>query len=336
VIINGFDIQDTIKKKIVFQDSVKQLADTSDKKSVPDSSLAHKAVYFQPVKITEVKDTTSICIRNRFSDVTFSDSSGIMLRIDGTHLQDFPYLFTELHRKRNEEIRSDLVKHLRSGNNIPPDSFHNDWALPVILFSVLIYGTIKGESARFFRAIFKFISFRGINENKSRDMGSFIQWQSILVNLASFINISLFAFITSVWYEIFPFDISSVVYWLILFLIIISAFTFRHLICIITGNISGEKEVFREYLSGIYQAYRLAGLLLLILTTLILYTSFMPVNVLIYAGFSLIALIYFIRVIHLFLIFINRHVSIFYLILYLCALEILPVVILVKYVTGLV
>jgi hypothetical protein len=293
-------------------------------------------VYFQPVKETENADTTSTCVRNRIADITFSDSSGIIYQIDGSHLQDFPYLFTEINRKISEEIRADLVKHLRSGNDLPSDPFHNDWILPVILFSVFIYGTIKGESAKFFRAILKFISLRGINETTSRDIGSFFQWQSTLFNLASFINISLFGFIISVWYDIFPFDISSVVYWLILFFLIISAFTFRHLICTATGNMSGEKEVFREYLLGVYQAYRLAGLLMLILTTLILYTSFMPVNTLIYIGFSLIALIYLIRVIHLFLIFINRHVSIFYLILYLCALEILPVVILVKYVTGLV
>jgi len=293
-------------------------------------------VYFQPVNKTENADTTLTCIRNRIADVTFSDSSGILFQIDGTHLQDFPYLFTEINRKKSEEIRTDLVKHLRSGNDLPSDPFHNDWVLPVMLFSVFIYGTIKGESAKIFRAILKFISLRGINETTSRDIGSFFQWQSTLFNLASFINISLFGFITSVWYDIFPFDISSVVYWLFLFLIIISAFTLRHFICTVTGNISGEKEVFREYLSGIYQAYRLAGLFMLILTTLILYTSIMPVNTLIYIGFSLVALIYFIRVIHLFLIFINRHVSIFYLILYLCALEILPVVILVKYVTGLV
>jgi hypothetical protein len=45
---------------------------------------------------------------------------------------------------------------------------------------------------------------------------------------------------------------------------------------------------------------------------------------------------YLIRVIRLIIIFLNRNISIFYLILYLCALEILPVLIVIKYFTGLV
>jgi hypothetical protein len=282
------------------------------------------------------RDTISTSARNSIADVTFSDSSNIIYHIDGSHLQDFPFSFTEINREKNETTRADLLSHLRNGNDLPENPFHNDWALPVIIFSVIIYGIIKAEAGKFFRSILKFISLRGINETSSRDIGFAFQWQSTLFNLASFISISLFAYFTSVLYDIFIIDVSGIIYWLILLGIIISAFTLRHFICIVTGNLSGEKEVFREYLAGIYHAYRLAGLFLLILTILILYTVLIPVNSLFYIGFSVISIIYFVRVIRLFLIFINRHVSIFYLILYLCALEILPVVILVKYVTGLV
>jgi len=41
------------------------------------------------------------------------------------------------------------------------------------------------------------------------------------------------------------------------------------------------------------------------------------------------------RIIKLFSIFLNRNISILYLILYLCALELLPVVVLIKYFAGL-
>jgi hypothetical protein len=230
----------------------------------------------------------------------------------------------------------DLVKHLKTGDDLPSDLFHYDWSLPVILLTVFIYGVIKAESVKLFRGILKFISFRGINESASRDIGGLFQWQSTLFNLASFINISIFAFFTSLWYDIHPYKWNGFIYWLIFIAIIISALTLRHFVCIITGNLSSEKEVFYEYLVVIYQTYRLTGLFLLVISVLILYTTFIPFNILFYTGFSLVALLYLIRVFRLFLIFINRHVSIFYLILYLCALEILPVVIFVKYVTGLV
>jgi len=80
----------------------------------------------------------------------------------------------------------------------------------------------------------------------------------------------------------------------------------------------------------------MAGFLTFLVALLILYTTLFPAKVYFSIGFYAIGILYAARVLRLFLIFINRHVSIFYLILYLCALEILPVVILVKYVTGLV
>ena len=322
----------------VRKDTIKQLPDSFLNKNHRsfDSAVHINAIQFQSVVNIQNADTASTCIRNSIADVTFYDSVNVVTRIDKNHLQDFPFIFTMINRKITEEKKTEFVKHLRSGDELPSGFFHNDWGLPVILLAVLIYGIIKTESVRFFKGILKFISLRGINESASRDIGALFQWQSTLFNLASFINISLFAFLTVLWYDILPFEGNRFVFWLISLAIIISAITLRHIICIIIGNMSGEKEIFREYLNGIYQVYRLAGLLLLVINVLILYTGFMSVTYLFYAGFALVALFYFIRVVRLFLIFINRHVSIFYLILYLCALEFLPVVIIVKYVTELI
>ena len=336
--IESFIRQDTIKQKIpVRQDSTRQLPDSSLHKNdgQPDSALHPGVVHFHPVVKSLLNDTALFCKRNSIADVTFRDSANLITRIDKNHLQDFPYVFAEINRKIFEEKKADLVRHLKSGDELPPDVFHNDWSLPVILLTVFIYGIIKTEFVKFFKGILKFVSLRGINESSSRDKGVLFQWQSTLFNLASFLSISLFAFLTIRWYNILP-EGKEFIYWLIYFVVIISALTLRHFICVIIGTISDEKEIFREYLIGIYQGYRLAGLFLLLSTVLILYTTLIPVNILFHAGFMVVALLYFIRAFRLFLIFINRHVSIFYLILYLCALEILPVVIIVRYITELV
>jgi hypothetical protein len=325
--IYSFVIQDTIRQKtIAQQDTIRQFSDFSA------PSLPARDFHFQPVIKLNNPDTTSVCFRNSIAN----DSANYFTRTDENHSQNFPFVFTAINRKIQEEIKADLVKHLKTGNELPVNFFHNDWILPVLLLTVFLYGVIYAESVKFFKGIIKFATLGGINESASRDMGGLFQWQSTLFNLASFINISLFAFLTVLWYDFSPFEAKRTVYWLISLGIIISALTLRHLMCIVIGNLSGETETFREYLIGIYQAYRLAGVLLLVIAILILYTTFIPVNILFYAGFSVVALLYFIRIFRLFLIFINRHASIFYLILYLCALEILPVVIIIKYVTGLV
>jgi hypothetical protein len=335
----GIFIQDTIKhKQPVRQDTIRQLSDSlqTKKNTSIDSSHHIKAVSFQPAEAIQNINSSSICSRNSIADVTFCDTNNIIRSIDNSYLQDFPFVFTRINQKIMEEKKTDLVRHLKGGDELALGLFHNDWSLPLIFFTIFIYGIIKSESGKYFKWILKFISFRGINESASRDIGALFQWQSTLFNLGSFINISLFAYFSARWYNVFPFAENKFTNWLLSFLIIISALTIRHLVCIVTGSMSGEKEIFREYLTSIYYGYRLAGLLLLIITVLILYTTVVPVNILFFVGLAFVALIYFIRVFRLFLIFINRHVSIFYLILYLCALEILPVAIIVKYVTGLI
>jgi hypothetical protein len=101
------------------------------------------------------------------------------------------------------------------------------------------------------------------------------------------------------------------------------------------GNLSGESEVFNEYLLNVYQSYRFSSLIVFTLVILLVYTAVLPTSVYFIAGVIVLIIFYLIRVLRLFLIFMKRNISILYLILYLCALEILPVLILVKYFTGL-
>jgi hypothetical protein len=330
--------QDTLKpKSIVRQDTTGQLSDSSGQnKPNSDSLISINPLVNRPVLRIETPDTTTSSSRNIIADINYYDSTNVIFRIDPGILQNFPYVFIDINRTFQEKARADIIGHLKKGDNLPAVTFHNDWLLPFILLSVFIYGLIRIEVFRFFKGILKFISLHGINEGASRERGVIFQWQSILFNFATFINFSMFAFLTIQWFDVFPVGSNWPVYGISSFAVVVLALTIRHFICLVIGNISGEEEIFREYLTEIYQAYRLAALLLLLINLLILYTVIVPVNTLFYIGFSIVALLYFIRVLRLFLIFINRHVSIFYLILYLCALEILPVVILVKYLTGLV
>jgi hypothetical protein len=61
------------------------------------------------------------------------------------------------------------------------------------------------------------------------------------------------------------------------------------------------------------------------------YTAVVPENFLLGAGIAILLVFYLLRTFRLFLIFLKRNISVLYLILYLCALEILPVLILIRY-----
>jgi hypothetical protein len=336
VMIENRNIQDTIRKEIfIRQDTVSHLPDTAlrDNKSEADSG---QSIRFNGIatKESEYHDNASYSYRHSIADVNFRDSANIVFMIDRGLLQNFPFVFTAKNRDLHKESRTELNGHLFNGEVFPNPVFNKDLLLPFILLSVFIYGLIRTELVKFFKDILKLISFRGTKEYFSRDSGSLFQWQSILFNLAFFINISLFSYITGVWYNIIPAGGKQIYFCILIFATIVSAVTVRHIICVITGKISESQEIFREYLFWVYQTHRLTSLILLFISVLVLYTPANPGNILFYAGFSIVALFYLYRVARLFLIFINRHVSIFYLILYLCALEILPVGIIIKYASG--
>jgi hypothetical protein len=337
--IKSAPIQDTLKlKTFVRQDSLRQLQDSDHNTIKPLTDSIHsvkKTIIWSVVK-TDNSDTITSCCRNIVADVNWADTTNVIYRIDQGLLQNFPFVFTAKNRALQKESRAELVSHLKDGEALPSALFQSDWLLPFFLLTVFIFGIIRVEISRFFKDILKFISFRGINESTSRDVGSLYQWQSTLFNLSAFINISIFSFLAVVWFNVIHIEGKQLIYCLLSFTITVSAVTIRHLICIIAGNVSEQQEIFKEYLLEIYQAHRLISLFLLVISILILYTVIIPVNTLFYMGFAIVAFLYFYRITRLFLIFIKRHVSILYLILYLCALEILPVGIIIKYFTGLV
>jgi hypothetical protein len=285
---------------------------------------------------TQHEDTTSVCVRNSITYITFYDSNNVVFKKNLTSFNRFPFLITEKPAQKQAEARASLINHLKPGKDLPAQPFHDNWIIGVILIAAFLYSLIRTTSKSMFPGVARFFLFGGINDPSSRDVAGIFHWQSTLHNLISFLIIGLFAYCAAYYYNFIPSGIGGIFFWLISLGIIISAVTLRHFVCVIAGNISGEKEVFREYLLGVYQSYRFGALFLFFLIILMSYTLFLPARVGIISGVIVLAIMYLIRVIRLLIIFLNRNISIFYLILYLCALEILPVVISVKYFTGLV
>jgi hypothetical protein len=328
-------MQDTIRQKILTGNDT--LARLQVKDSVKADAVKISTMKYHPViGKPEITDTVSDCSRNAITVVTFSDSASFVRTIRSGEPVEFPYNFISKNQEINSLNHEILIQSLKDGEVIPDQQFKADWIVPLLIFSAFLLGIVRSVPGNFFRNMFRFLFMRGINENASRDTGALFQWQSTLMNLSAFISISLFCYLMLRHYDIsFP-GVSRPVIWLICFGTVISAVTLRHFVCNITGNISDQTEIFREYIVGVYQIYRFGGIFFMLLSILILYTVIVPVQVWFTTGTVIAGLLYLLRIIRLFLIFITRHVSILYLILYLCALEILPVVILVKYVTGLV
>jgi hypothetical protein len=288
------------------------------------------------VTVNQQIDTSLVCVRNSIADITFYDSGNIITKIVPGSPNPFPYKFIEKTRQMRSDAKASLTHYLNPGKDLPAKFLHDDWIILIILTTAFLFLLIRTATKSMFPGVIRFFFFRGINDPSSRDIGVLFHWQSTILNLIAFLIVSLFTFCSASFYNAIPFNLSGILFWIFSIIIIISAVTLRHIVCIITGTVSGEQEVFREYLLGVYQFYKFSALFLFVIIIIISYTFILPPKEGILLGLYILVLMYLIRVTRLLIIFINRNISIFYLILYLCALEILPVLISVKYFSGLV
>jgi len=228
-----------------------------------------------------------------------------------------------------------LMSELKDGKEIPSRPFHADWIIFIVLIAGFFYASIRTFSRKLFPGVIRFFLFRGVGGPESRDTSELFHWQSTIINLISFLNIALFIYCVVYYYNALPATIDGILSWMIAVGMVIIAMTLRHICCLITGIISGGKEVFDEYIMTIYQSYRYLAIIYFVLVILLSYTRIFSPGTLILTGYISFAVLYLMRTIRLYLIFLKRKVSVLYLILYLCALEILPVAVLVRYFTGL-
>ncbi len=346
VIISPTGIQqDTLKKQIsAVQDTVTARPDslhTDDSLHLVKQLIRKdtvKVVTRPSRRVAEVHitDTTSVCTKSSVYNFTYHDSTNLILQPGFNPAGSFPIKYVENIQKKRAEERTALLAHLQPGEKLPVHAFHDDWIILVIMGVAFLYSIIRSSSHGLLKSIINFFLFRGINDASSRDLAGLFTWQSTILNFVSFAVLGLFGYLAADYFRVnlpVPMNLAA---WLLCTGIIIAGVTTRHFMCLITGNISNRRDEFRGYLVSIYEFYRVCALIIFFIIILISYTTFLASSVYFTLGLIILGVMYILRFTRLLIIFLNRNISIFYLILYLCALEILPVLVLVKYFTGLI
>ena len=329
--------QDTVPRKaVIIQDTIRENTTAETVVHQAGDSVRHRTSASRKVMPVDNSDTTSVCSRNSIADVTFHDLNNFIFRLGKGSYKQFPYVLIEKGSQQQAKERIFLLKSLKPGTNLPPQPLQSDWIILIIVTATLLFAMVRKTSGNVTEGFAKLFLLRGTNESGSKDLGGLFYWQSTILNFVSFLILALFGYLSASYYNIIPDGFSGLLSWLIVLVIISAGVALRHFTCVLTGAASGRQDVFADYLLGIYQAYRFGALFLFAIVVLISYTRILAVNNLIISGLLIIALLYLMRVIRLLIIFLNRNISIFYLILYLCALEILPVLVIAKFFTGLV
>lgn len=222
----------------------------------------------------------------------------------------------------------------QSGEPIVRDILRSDWVFILLIFPVLIYLVVSLVEKYSLSRIVKIVFNNKFAYKTYRNISHGVQFFQMMLGILSLISISTFILFAELHFDIIFFGLPPFQLWLFNLVMISAAIGLRYLVNLAAGSLSRTGDLFSEYFFSISRSYKLMGIVLMIMNFFISYLVSIPDSYLIFLSFSIIAIIMFFRLIRLVYLFLKRRFSLFYMILYLCALEILPALILLKYLGG--
>jgi len=213
-------------------------------------------------------------------------------------------------------------------------SFENtDWMLGIIIFSLIVFAWIRFGFSRYvqnvIQASYNFFSARRIQE-ESNALRSRVFY---FMNFLFFINISLFSAQYLEFKHISIFNQHGFVLFLLSFLVWLIIYGLKGFFLFTLDFLFLAKGKFMTYNSTVFIYNKLFGFFLLPVVAVLPYIPVYTVLWLFKITAIVFIFLYIFRIFRGLQIGIKNRLSIFYLILYLCALEILPMMLLYKAIT---
>lgn len=205
-----------------------------------------------------------------------------------------------------------------------------DWATGVFIALLILLTYTRITFGKFFRPIFSSVFAFNLSNRIYDEKNIVINRLSTILN---FLFVITFTAMLALAFEYYGFAIqqlNKIETYLLLLSFILTIYAIRRLLFFIIGSIFSITETLQEYSFHGNLFLKLLGMIILPLTITIPYIPEKYAHWLFLLISLLIFLIYIMRIIRTFSITIRKGFSIFYLILYLCALEIGPYIMLMK------
>jgi hypothetical protein len=218
------------------------------------------------------------------------------------------------------------------GQPIPPEAFDIDFSFALLSFAFVLLALLIAYAGKTLSSGLAFLSFRRQNEIPAPSTSGVFSWPPAFRNIFTVINVSIFSASSLILSGTFSMSGNAASVKLISVIAggFLGAILLRHLACIIVAETTGLTTVFREYMNVVYNGWFLNALIMFLLNFLILFPAAESPNLFIISGLIASFLLLIVRILRLLSIFVKRHISILYFLLYLCALEVLPVLMIMK------
>lgn len=200
-----------------------------------------------------------------------------------------------------------------------------DWMLGVILFSLFVITLVKYFYKKFLSQILHSNYNYQISNRLFNERNIPVQRIYFILNIIFIINLGLFIYQALDYYSISIFDIYGFYLFLIYCGIIILIYSLKYIVYKISGIVFLAEEQFSEYLHNIFIYNKTVGI---ILFPVIIGIPFIPDNfssILVNGGIVIICIFYIFSLIRQIKISIKINFAMFYIILYFCTIEVLPI-----------
>ncbi len=209
-------------------------------------------------------------------------------------------------------------------------SYNSDWMVGVLLFAFILMAIVRFSFSKFlFRVLDSIINYQTSSnlflEKNMRNLRG-----SMFLNLLFYVNFSLFIVQYLVYILSLNQDHNNIAFFLYCFVGLVSLYHIKFLFIRFIGYVFNGIKESKEYLFTISIYNKNLGVILLPITFSVPYIAQHAAPLLLQAGLTLTLIFYVFRLFRGVKILFRQHVPIFYLILYLCALEILPLLMIYK------
>jgi len=258
-------------------------------------------------------------------------------------------LFLNFSDLKPKEDKIDQVFAYESGENvthqlvqekekIQPKYFTKDvqfdWITILFIAVFLLLGWVRLFNKKYLISLVKsIVSYKEAN-TLYREKNSLMVRASFIINIIFISIISLYIIQLNQNLSLGTSRLSKQ----ILYLIVSAGFVGLYILRVISAQFIGlvflQQRTFSEYLHNVNIYTKVTGLFLLPVVIALQYLSLEYLNLIIWIGLIIIGTLYFLQTLRAFQILIRNNVSIFYMILYLCAFEIAPFLIIYKLVLS--
>lgn len=212
-----------------------------------------------------------------------------------------------------------------SGNTVDHMQYSTSWIPGLVILSLLLLAWIKLTYVQFLTPVL--ISTFNYKEALKLYISKNTPSQNafVILHLIFALNGGLFLLFIARHFHLNMPDIRPAFLFLIASAFIVLLFGLKNAVLRITGYLFDSPKLFAEYSHNISLYNKILGVLLMPLIVGLLYADTVIHNTLIYTGLTMIVAFYLLQLIRGLEIIARKGFSVFYLILYLCAFEIIPI-----------